>query len=221
MKAFQEDWEKIHRESDWGRYPSEAVIRFVARNYYKMSCRSTIKILDFGCGAGANTWYLAREGFDVWAFDGSRSAVRKAKEYLVTEGYKNVHFDVMDGSSLVYEGNYFNCVIDNVCVYANTKECIVQMYREIYRVLKEGGLLFTSVFGTGTDGYGNGEHIEERTYREIRIGVLQGRAIAHFFTKEELKNTLYMTGFKKISIDEMYYTDNGIKVEMLIARAEK
>lgn len=67
MKSFSEEWEKIHSTQEWGRYPSETVIRFIARNYYKTE-REKIKILDFGCGAGAHTWYLAREGFDVYAF---------------------------------------------------------------------------------------------------------------------------------------------------------
>lgn len=71
MKSFSEEWEKIHSTQEWGRYPSETVIRFIARNYYKTE-REKIKILDFGCGAGAHTWYLAREGFDVYAFDGSK-----------------------------------------------------------------------------------------------------------------------------------------------------
>lgn len=66
MKSFSEEWEKIHSTQEWGRYPSETVIRFIARNYYKTE-REKIKILDFGCGAGAHTWYLAREGFDVYA----------------------------------------------------------------------------------------------------------------------------------------------------------
>lgn len=220
MKSFHEEWEEIHRENDWGRYPSETVIRFVARNYYK-GRRDEIKILDFGCGAGANTWYLAREGFDVWAFDGSPSAVKKAEDYLAGEGYQNVHFDVLDGAALTYEDDFFDCVIDNVCIYANTKECINEMYRECHRVLKTGGRIFTSVFGIETDGYETGERIEPGTYREITTGVLSGRAVAHFFEKEEFKNTLQTAGFQKIEIDEMYYTDNGVRVSMFIAKAEK
>ena len=85
MKSFDMVWEKIHATQEWGKYPSEPVIRFVARNYGKMD-RDSIKILDFGCGGGSHTWYLAREGFDVYAFDGSKSAVRKVGERLGQEG---------------------------------------------------------------------------------------------------------------------------------------
>ena len=75
-KTFDEIWEDIHKNKEWGRYPSEEVIRFVARNYYNQD-RDKVKILDFGCGAGANTWFLAREGFDTYAFDGSKTAVKR------------------------------------------------------------------------------------------------------------------------------------------------
>ena len=76
MESFDTIWETIHSKEEWGKYPSEPVIRFIARNYYKLD-RSSVKILDFGCGAGSNTCYLARVGFDTFAFDGSRSAIGK------------------------------------------------------------------------------------------------------------------------------------------------
>lgn len=49
MKSFCEVWEEIHAKNEWGKYPSESVVRFVARNYYKKD-REKIRILDFGCG---------------------------------------------------------------------------------------------------------------------------------------------------------------------------
>lgn len=220
MGAFSNEWEKIHSEQEWGHYPSEMVIRFVARNYYKAQ-RDQVKILDFGCGAGANTWYLAREGFDVYAFDGSQSAVSKAEKYLQKEGYSSVHFDVMDGIDITYKNEFFDCVIDSVCIYANMKEYIVKMYEQVYRVLKKGGKIFSSCFGTETTGYGTGICLEERTYENIENGVLSGRAIAHFFTKEEFLDVLEKAGFRNICIEEMNYTDNGAQVEMFIAKAEK
>ncbi len=51
MKSFDEVWENIHATQEWGKYPSEQVIRFVARNYYGKE-RHSIKMLDFGVGGG-------------------------------------------------------------------------------------------------------------------------------------------------------------------------
>ena len=85
MKSFDETWELIHASREWGKYPSEPVIRFVARNYYNRE-RKDVKILDFGCGTGRHTWYLAREGFDTYAFDGSKSAIERVRSRLESDG---------------------------------------------------------------------------------------------------------------------------------------
>ena len=43
-------WDSIFSSKEWGRYPSEDLIRFIARNFYKAEKRSSIKILELGCG---------------------------------------------------------------------------------------------------------------------------------------------------------------------------
>lgn len=186
MKSFSEEWEKIHSTQEWGRYPSETVIRFIARNYYKTE-REKIKILDFGCGAGAHTWYLAREGFDVYAFDGSKSAVDEAEKYLEADGYKNVHFAVMDGAEIQYEKDFFDCVVDSVCIYANTKQNIQNMYKEVYDVLKTGGKLYTSCFGTKTQGYGTGNALRMGLMKILNLVYLQGEQLRISFSKKNWK----------------------------------
>ena len=177
MKSFDNEWEKIHASQEWGKYPSENVIRFIARNYYSKD-RLKTRILDFGCGAGSNTWYLAKEGFDVYAFDGSVSAVEKTKKRLKEEklnGGENII--VCDALELPYEEEYFDCVIDNAVVYANTYANINLMYSNIYRILKTDGKLFSVVFATETTGYKTGKEIEKNTYSDIQEGALAGRGI--------------------------------------------
>lgn len=213
-------WENIHANQEWGKYPSEQVVRFVARNYYNC-VRQDIKILDFGCGAGANTWFLAREGFDVYAFDGAPSAVKRAEKYLQDEGCNSVHFKVLDGKSLDYEENFFDCVIDGACICSNTRDNIIKMYQEVYRVLKQQGKIYSSCFGLETDGYLTGEELEVNTYNNIKEGALANRGIAHFYSEQELYTILYDIGFREIVIDKMQYTDNGNKVEILMAKAVK
>ena len=73
----------------------------MARNFYN-SDRSHIRVLDYGCGQGAHTWYLAREGFDTYAFDGSESAGEMTKIRLEREGLK-ASLKTMDAINLDYQ----------------------------------------------------------------------------------------------------------------------
>ncbi|MCM1261969.1 MAG: class I SAM-dependent methyltransferase [Butyrivibrio sp.] len=218
-KSFDAEWEVIHSTQEWGKYPSEHVIRFIARNFYSEK-RNTIKILDFGCGGGSHTWYLAREGFDVYAFDGSESAVKKTGERLSADNLY-AHLEVADALKLQYEQDYFDAVIDNVSIYANRQENIVAMYEEIFDILKHGGKLLTVCFGKKTSGCRSGQEIEKDTYINIEEGVLANRGTQHLWVLEELEETLRRIGFQDIKHDIILYTDNGNQVEQYVVMGMK
>ena len=40
-KSFDEYWEEVHSKTEWGQYPTEHVIRFIARNYYNTERMNT------------------------------------------------------------------------------------------------------------------------------------------------------------------------------------
>jgi len=222
LKTFDSMWEQIHSEMEWGKYPSEEVIRFVARNYYRKD-RKNIKLLDFGCGTGAVTWYAAREGFDAYGFDGSETAIKKARIRMKEE---NICSDliVADAGKLPYDNEFFDGIIDSAVIYANKIELIPYILKEIYRVLKNGGKIFsTGLFNKDTTGFGSGENLGNNTYRELTEGCLAHRGIVHFFTEDEIKTLWKDTGFKNIKIDSFRRTDSGGEntIGYFIVEAEK
>ena len=222
MKTFDNMWEQIHSEVEWGKYPSEEVIRFVARNYYEKN-RSNIRLLDFGCGTGAVTWYISREGFNAYGFDGSETAVKKAKVRMEEEK-TFAELLVADAGDLPYDDEFFDGVIDSAVIYANKIEEISDILKEIYRVLKTNGKIFsTGLFNLDTDGFGTGEDLGNNTYRELTQGCLAHRGTVHFFDLEEIKILWKNAGFKNIKIDRVKRTDNGGEntVVYFIVEAEK
>lgn len=202
-----------------GGDPSEHIIRFVARNYYKRN-RSEVKILDFGCGVGANTWYLAREGFDTYAFDISESAIKKLNARMEAEGLTVQSF-VADGLTLPYNNNTFDAIIDSASIFSNPIADIMKMYRKCYALLVDGGKFMTVVFTRETTGYGTGREVEPGSYDEIQEGPLQSFGIRHFFEADEFRNCLQEAGFENISIEKSFYTDNGNIVSQLLGFCEK
>ncbi|MCL4440760.1 MAG: class I SAM-dependent methyltransferase [Firmicutes bacterium] len=222
MGSFDLVWEQIHQEQEWGKYPSEEVIRFIARNFYRRN-RAEVRLLDLGCGTGAATWFMAREGFDVYALDGSETAVYKAEQRMRDEGLK-AKIAVADAACLPYPNEFFDGVVDSAMIYAHTVENIRVILKECYRVLKKEGKLFsTGLFKIGMTGYGTGEKLEENTFRELTEGSLAHRGIAHFFTKQQIMDFWSTAGFKNMVIDSLERTDHGgaESINYYLVEAEK
>lgn len=179
-------WEDIFSQQEWGKYPSEDLIRFVARNFYKVPVRKDIKILEVGCGPGANLWYIAREGFTVYGIDGSGTAVTRAKKRLDDEcaGWQG---DIVAGDivALPWEDGFFDAVIDNEAVYCNSYEQSKKIYHEMLRVCKKNGMLFSRTFATGCWGDGTGVQVDQQAWI-VAEGPLTGKGYTRFTSLEEI-----------------------------------
>jgi SAM-dependent methyltransferase len=181
-------WEDIFACREWGKYPSEDLIRFVARNFYQASDRFAVRLLEVGCGPGANLWYLAREGFSFVGIDGSPTAIGKAASRLDAEcpGWRaRGELRVGDIASLPYEPASFDGVIDNEAVYCNSFDISRDIYADIARVLKPGGRLYSRTFATGSWGDGTGESVGKRTWR-CTEGPLAGKGVSRFTAEEDI-----------------------------------
>lgn len=177
-------WDKIFKSQRWGEYPENELIRFIARNFYKYPNRSKIKILDIGCGTGANTWYIAREGFDTYGIDKSRVAINILKDRFKKEKLRCSTY-VDSAINLPFENNFFDGVIEVECLTHNTFSDIQKIINEIYRVLKVDGKFYSQFFGKETWGFGRGRKIENGTYTGISKGGFS--YIIHFTDRDELK----------------------------------
>lgn len=106
MSVLYKDWEKLYRKRFYAKYPHGPLIRFIAKNFYHCKNKKKIKILELGCGSGANIWYLAREGFTVYGIDTSATAIRWANTFLSQD---NLHAILKIGevTSLPYKDKFF------------------------------------------------------------------------------------------------------------------
>jgi ubiquinone/menaquinone biosynthesis C-methylase UbiE len=186
--VWDRGWDKIFSQHSWGRYPAEDLIRFVAREFGNVTERDRVRILEVGCGTGANLWYLAREGFSTYGLDGSSVALQAASERLKEEGLaaEIAHGDAM---ALPYPDGFFDAVLDHECLYANTKPDTEVIISEVDRVLKPGGKLFSRTFAVGTYGYGMGVRVEgePHTFRDLQGGALKaGYGVVRFTAEDEL-----------------------------------
>ena len=204
--AWDQIWEKIFSENEWGRYPAESLIRFIARNFYTAD-RKKVHVLEVGCGVGANLWYLAREGFNAYGIDGSSSAIKKAGAFLSAE-QTPADLKVGDILSLPYPSETFDAVIDVECLYANSRGDTEKMLAEIKRVLKPGGLFFSRTIADDIYIGKSRKKVGDNEYTDISDGPLAGRGFARL-TGRQGACDLYGSIFDVLSIDSLVATVNN------------
>lgn len=127
------------------RYPNESLIQFLASRYFRLSEseRKCIRILEVGCGSGANLWMMAKEGFDTHGMDFSAKGLELARQHL---GEKwGVAADLREGSftQIPYENDYFDAVVDVVSLQHINLAGSRLALQEICRVLKPRGVFFS------------------------------------------------------------------------------
>jgi tellurite methyltransferase len=132
----------------------------------------SMRILDAGCGSGRNLVHFLREGFDVCGVDVSpeaiahvRSLARALAPRLPEENFRREPVEKMS-----FEGESFDAVLSSAVLhFARDEAHWLAMTREMWRVLKPGGIFFARLASTaGVESYI--EHLGGRRYR-LRGGV--------------------------------------------------
>ena len=77
---FNTSYEKLGF-NEQRRYTNEELCRFMGRNFFSVSHekRKDIKILETGCGSGANLWMITKEGFSTYGIDISQESLHLCK----------------------------------------------------------------------------------------------------------------------------------------------
>jgi 2-polyprenyl-3-methyl-5-hydroxy-6-metoxy-1,4-benzoquinol methylase len=204
--GFDRTWEEIFRSRTWGRYPSEDAVRLVARQFFRVSDRSRISCLDLGCGGGAHTWFLAREGFAVTAVDGSEAAVQQTRALLDQERcVANVR--ACSFLDLPFADATFDCVLDWGAVQHNPWVDIVAIHSKILRLLKPGGWLFASML-TVDSSHPTAKHDERgRDLDGFRAGTIEQDVFVHLTSRDEIGELT--AGYSQVGIDTIDKTRDG------------
>jgi len=217
-------WEKQYRERGFNsqrEYPNESLIAFVKRNF-----KSGDKILELGCGSGANIWFLGKEGREVYGIDYSETGIEYCKKMLDKWGTK-AKLTIGDIKKLPYENNHFNAIVDVVSIQHLTFSEHVACLKEIYRCLRSGGRFFSYHLGENSISYtnGGGKLIDKNTVDNIvdKDKPLAGNGQTCFLSRNDYRDLLEQSGFRDVIIDTVTrsYNNQEFFIEYLVVNAKK
>lgn len=220
--SWDQTWNEVFQKKQWGKYPSESVVRFVAKKFFKFHNRQSINILEVGCGGGANLWFMAKEGFNVFGIDGSEAGIQQSQKLMDSFDVK-VDLSVGDITKLNFLDSYFDCVIDAECLTHNSIPNTKIILQEIYRVLKPEGILYSRTFSEKTTISKNSTEIKKNEYSEIKEGPIAGVGYVRLLSEENAKE-IYSINFNIKEFELLEYTYNDRKTlisEYLIVAQKK
>lgn len=207
------------------RYPNESLISFMAAHFFSLSQmeRSECRILELGCGSGANIWMLAREGFDTWGLDLSPTGIDLCNQ-VVASWNTHAHLDVGDMTELPYPHGYFDAIVDVVSMQHLTLTQHNTTIDEIYRCLKPGGRVFSYHLGKGSSVCQSSavEWYDEISIADIPAGYpLAGNGITSFLDTPVIRNLYKRFRFLEIETIHRTYAESDNNVEYLMISAQK
>ncbi len=159
----------------FGNEPSIAAVKSI--KYLKNK-----NIIELGAGLGRDTIFFAQNSIRVEALDYSKKAIEtitnKSKKLNLTQFIKPKIFDIR--KKLPFGNNTIDgCFSHMLYCMALSNVDLENLNKEIFRILKPGGINIYTVRHTGDGDYKNGIHIGENLYENDGF-------IVHFFSKEKI-----------------------------------
>lgn len=197
-QGFDNKWEEnvYSKGKQLNRYPFTDLVSYVMRLYgERLRAGEKLRALELGFGGGNNIAFLSAEGFDTYGIEGSVSAHSFACQRLKASGLK-AELVVGDFTSLPYDNEFFDLVIDREAIYCNMPSAIKKTIQEIHRVLRKGCCFLTFMYSLEHGGrlLDGGKLCDKSTYTDFTQGSFAGTGAAHFFSEEEIVE--YLNGFE-------------------------
>ncbi len=191
MSKNKEIWEKRHIDSLGRLHRPTAYCKFVYYNFLK---DKKGKLLDLGCGKGADSIFFHNKGFEVTGVDYANEAIKqfndtqKRYDIFLTSLVKDIT------EPFPFEPRTFDVVYSRLGINYFDDKTTKNVISEIKKVLKSEGLLLFQVKSVNDKSYGKGKEIEKHMFEE------ENGYVRHFFSKEYVEELL--EGFHILMIEE-------------------
>lgn len=187
--GFSTEWETVYRKNrHMSVWPWTDLVSYVHR-YTDVPKKQHVKVLELGCGAGANIGFFASLGADYYGIDGSETIIdfdrerypQYADNLIVHDFTESIPFDVT-----------FDLICDRGALTHNTTDGIKKTIDAARKKLaKDGKYMGISWFSTKYEDYSLGTSVPNdpftRYFSESDEGYFGGLGNVHFSDEAHLR----------------------------------
>ena len=151
-------------------------------------------IVELGAGLGRDSVFFSQNNISVTSLDYSPSGINIINKKIHEKKIKNISTKLFDiRQKLPFEDNSIDgCFSHMLYCMALSNEDLINLNKEICRILKPKGLNIYTVRNMQDGDYKNGMHIGENMYENDGF-------IVHFFNKKKVNQLI--DGFRNIKIE--------------------
>ena len=199
VPGFSPEWDECYANSTHlSVWPWTDVVVYTSR--YAKPREAFKRVLELGCGAGANIPFFVARGDHYHAIEGSAHIVGE-----LHRGFPALVDNIVVGDftrSIPFE-TQFDLVLDRGSVTCNTTGDIARCLALVYARLRSGGILFGIDWLTSDHEYANrGVSIDAHTRTAIDSHMVHGVGKLHFSDREHLVQLLADTGFEVTLLEQ-------------------
>jgi SAM-dependent methyltransferase len=183
--TFSKEWDSRYKENtNMSVWPWSDLVSYVKR-YVHLTKNS--RVLELGCGAGANIPFFLSLGVKYYSIEGSATMVNKLKKK-----FPNIRENIVFGdfTQNIPFSKSFDLVIDRSSLTHNTTKGIMECLENVNQKLKGGGkYVGIDWFSTSHSYYKKGgKIIDSFTRNRFQNGQFQNVGVVHFSNKAHLQN---------------------------------
>jgi SAM-dependent methyltransferase len=182
--TFSEEWNNTYKNhGHLSIWPWSDLVSYVMR--YARPFNEKYRVLEIGCGAGANIPFFEALGVQYYGIEGSEAIVESLKKRFPALEKQIVVGDFT--KDLFFEGK-FDLILDRAALTHNDTKSIKNSLSLIYDKLETGGkFMGIDWFSTAHSDFGMGDEIDQYTKSGFQEGQFIGIGPVHFSDREHLK----------------------------------
>lgn len=196
--SFSSAWERAFSEGGHdSRWPWSDLVSMTRRHAKHLNSAS--RILEIGCGVGANIPFLLSTGAQYFAVEGSATAAD-----TVRERFPHLASQIATGdfiANIPFDGG-FDLIVDRAAMTHNNEASIRRGIGQLASKLKPGGLFIgIDWFSTSHAGFQSGAPADDAwTRQHFESGPFAGVGRVHFSDEAHLRDLF--AGWEWIALEE-------------------